>query len=75
MRCTDRPCPRERATTWPGSPGGLAGTSCTTPPAAVATSGLASGPIETVNEGMQLSAILNPDGNTIALVGQLRVND
>jgi hypothetical protein len=53
----------------------LTGTSRTNPPAAVATSGLASGPIETVNEGMQLSAILNPNGNTIALVGQFRVND
>jgi glyoxylase I family protein len=34
---------------------------------------LASGAIETVNKGVQLSAIRDPDGNTITFIGHFRV--
>lgn len=36
--------------------------------------GLAPGAIETVNKGVQLSAIRDPDGNTITFIGSFRVN-
>ena len=35
--------------------------------------GLAPGAIETVNNGVQLSAIGDPDGNTITFIGNFRV--
>ena len=35
--------------------------------------GLAPGSIETVNKGVQLSAIRDPDGNTITFIGNFRV--
>jgi glyoxylase I family protein len=35
--------------------------------------GLAPGAIETVNKGVQLSAILDPDGNMITFIGNFRV--
>jgi glyoxylase I family protein len=35
--------------------------------------GLAPGAIETVNKGVQLSAIRDPDGNTITFIGDFRV--
>lgn len=35
--------------------------------------GLAPGAIETVNKGVQLSAIRDPDGNTITFIGNFRV--
>jgi len=35
--------------------------------------GLASGAIETVNKGVQLSAIRDPDGNTITFIGHFRI--
>jgi predicted enzyme related to lactoylglutathione lyase len=35
--------------------------------------GLAPGAIETVNKGVQLSAITDPDGNRITLIGNFRV--
>jgi glyoxylase I family protein len=34
---------------------------------------LAPGTIETVNKGVQLSTIRDPDGNTIAFIGNFRV--
>jgi predicted enzyme related to lactoylglutathione lyase len=36
--------------------------------------GLAPGAIETVNKGVQLSAIPDPDGNTITFIGNFRVH-
>jgi glyoxylase I family protein len=41
--------------------------------AAIAETGLAPGAIETVNKGVQLSAIRDPDGNTITFIGNFRV--
>jgi glyoxylase I family protein len=35
--------------------------------------GLAAGAIETVNKGVQLSAICDPEGNTITCIGSFRV--
>jgi glyoxylase I family protein len=35
--------------------------------------GLVPGPIETVNKGVQLSAITDPDGNTITFIGNFRI--
>ncbi len=35
--------------------------------------GLAAGPIETVNKGVQLCAVIDPDGNRITLIGNFRV--
>jgi len=35
--------------------------------------GLAPGAIETVNNGVQLSTIRDPDGNTITFIGHFRV--
>ena len=35
--------------------------------------GLTSGAIETVNKGVQLSAIIDPDGNRITFIGKFRV--
>jgi predicted enzyme related to lactoylglutathione lyase len=35
--------------------------------------GLAPGAAETVNKGVQLSAITDPDGNTITLIGNFRI--
>ena len=35
--------------------------------------GLAPGAIETVDKGVQLSAISDPDGNTITFIGDFRV--
>ena len=34
--------------------------------------GLAPGPVETVSKGVQLSALLDPDGNRITLIGGFR---
>jgi glyoxylase I family protein len=39
-----------------------------------AARGLAPGAIETVNKGVQLSAIRDPDGNTITFIGNFRVH-
>jgi hypothetical protein len=39
----------------------------------VAGRGLALGAIETVNKGVQLSAIRDPDANTITFIGNFRV--
>jgi glyoxylase I family protein len=36
--------------------------------------GLAPGVVETVNKGVQLSAIRDPDGNTITFIGNFRIN-
>ena len=36
--------------------------------------GLAPGAIQTVNKGVQLSAITDPDGNTITLIGNFRTD-
>ena len=36
--------------------------------------GLHPGEIETVNKGVKLSAITDPDGNTITFIGNFRVN-
>ncbi len=36
--------------------------------------GLAPGRFETVNKGVQLSAIRDPDGNTITFIGNFRIN-
>jgi len=36
--------------------------------------GLAPGAIETVNKGVRLSAIRDPDGNTITFIGDFRVD-
>lgn len=41
--------------------------------AEVAGRGLAPGAIETVTKGVQLSAIRDPDGNTITFIGSFRV--
>jgi hypothetical protein len=41
--------------------------------AEVSGRGLAPGAIETVNKGVQLSAIPDPDGNTITFIGNFRV--
>jgi hypothetical protein len=35
--------------------------------------GLAPGTVETVNKGVQLSAIRDPDGNTITFIGNFRI--
>jgi predicted enzyme related to lactoylglutathione lyase len=35
--------------------------------------GLAAGAVETVNKGVQLAAITDPDGNTITLIGNFRI--
>lgn len=35
--------------------------------------GLAPGTIETVNKGVQLSAIRDPDGNTVTFIGNFRI--
>jgi glyoxylase I family protein len=35
--------------------------------------GLAPGAIETVNKGVQLSTIRDPEGNTITFIGNFRV--
>jgi predicted enzyme related to lactoylglutathione lyase len=40
----------------------------------VSRRGLAPGAIETVNKGVQLSTICDPDGNTITFIGSFRVN-
>ena len=40
----------------------------------IARRGLAPGTIETVNKGVQLSAIRDPDGNTITFIGNFRIN-
>ena len=39
----------------------------------VSERGLVAGAIETVNKGVQLSAIRDPDGNTITFIGSFRV--
>lgn len=36
--------------------------------------GLAPGKIETVNKGVKLSTIRDPDGNTITFIGNFRIN-
>jgi predicted enzyme related to lactoylglutathione lyase len=41
--------------------------------AEISRRGLAPGPIETVNKGVQLSAIRDPDGNTITFIGNFRI--
>jgi hypothetical protein len=41
--------------------------------AGVSGRGLARGAIETVNKGVQLPAIRDPDGNTITFIGDFRV--
>lgn len=41
--------------------------------AEIAGRGLAPGEIETVNKGVQLSAIRDPEGNTITFIGNFRV--
>jgi glyoxylase I family protein len=39
----------------------------------LAARGLDPGPIETVNKAVQLSTIVDPDGNTITFIGNFRV--
>ena len=39
----------------------------------LATRGVATGEIQPVNKGVELSAITDPDGNTITLIGNFRV--
>jgi hypothetical protein len=41
--------------------------------AEVSGRGLVPGAIETVNKGVQLSAIRDPEGNTITFIGDFRV--
>ena len=41
--------------------------------AELAKRGLAAGAIETVNKGVQLSAIRDPDGNAITFIGSFRI--
>jgi len=41
--------------------------------AEIARRGLAPGEIETVSKGVQLSAIRDPDGNTITFIGNFRI--
>ncbi len=40
----------------------------------LARRGLVSDPIETVNKGVRLSAIRDPDGNTITFIGNFRIH-
>ena len=42
--------------------------------AELARRGLAPGEIEVVNKGVELSSITDPDGNTITLIGNFRIN-
>jgi glyoxylase I family protein len=42
--------------------------------AGISERGLSLGPIEAVNKGVQLSAIRDPDGNTITFIGNFRTN-
>jgi glyoxylase I family protein len=42
--------------------------------AEIARRGLTPGAIETVNKGVQLSTIRDPDGNTITFIGSFRIN-
>ena len=42
--------------------------------AGISERGLAPGAIETVDKGVQLSAIRDPDGNTITFIGDFRVH-
>ena len=41
--------------------------------AEMARAGLAPGEIETVSKGVQLSALRDPDGNTITFIGNFRI--
>ncbi len=40
----------------------------------LASRGLAPGEVQTVNKGVQLSAVTDPDGNTITFIGNFRVS-
>jgi catechol 2,3-dioxygenase-like lactoylglutathione lyase family enzyme len=40
----------------------------------LASRGLSPGEIQTVNKGVQLTAVTDPDGNTITFIGNFRVN-
>ncbi len=42
--------------------------------ACITRRGLAPGAIETVNKGVQLCTIRDPDGNTITFIGNFRIN-
>jgi len=42
--------------------------------AEISRRGLTPGAIETVSKGVQLSAICDPDGNTITFIGNFRVD-
>jgi glyoxylase I family protein len=42
--------------------------------AGIAQRGLEPGPIDTVNKGVQLSTIRDPDGNTITFIGNFRID-
>jgi hypothetical protein len=42
--------------------------------AEISQRGLAPGAIETVSKGVQLSAIRDPDGNTITFIGNFRID-
>ena len=41
--------------------------------AEVSSRGLAPGAIETVNKGVQLAAVTDPDGNRITFIGNFRI--
>jgi glyoxylase I family protein len=40
----------------------------------LASRGLSPGEVQTVNKGVQLTAVTDPDGNTITFIGNFRVN-
>jgi glyoxylase I family protein len=40
----------------------------------LASRGFSPGEVQTVNKGVQLTAVTDPDGNTITFIGNFRVN-
>ncbi len=42
--------------------------------ASLTSRGLAAGQIQTVNRGVQLSSVTDPDGNTITFIGNFRIS-
>jgi catechol 2,3-dioxygenase-like lactoylglutathione lyase family enzyme len=40
----------------------------------LASRGLSPGEVQTVNKGVQLASVIDPDGNTITFIGNFRVN-
>jgi hypothetical protein len=43
------------------------------PPNDLSARGMAAGAVETVNKGVQLSGIADPDGNRITFIGNFRI--